>query len=106
MLNAAIGDDAFRDGLRIYLNKFAFKNTQTSDLWDALSETSGTDVAKMMDAWLVDSRWGSRLVDCSQVADVKVALVLTLGRCICFCPRWPLPFAQGDQDRLPRCESE
>lgn len=53
MLNAAIGDDAFRDGLRIYLNKFAFKNTQTSDLWDALSETSGTDVAKMMDAWSV-----------------------------------------------------
>jgi aminopeptidase N len=52
MLNAAIGDEAFRTGLQAYLRKFSFQNTVSRDLWDALSESSGTDVGALMGAWV------------------------------------------------------
>jgi aminopeptidase N len=48
MLNAAIGEVAFRKGLQSYLKKFSFQNTLSADLWTAFSEASGTDVTAMM----------------------------------------------------------
>jgi aminopeptidase N len=51
MLNSAIGEDAFRQGLQAYLKKFAYQNTFSKDLWACFSEASGTDVASMMSAW-------------------------------------------------------
>jgi aminopeptidase N len=36
MLNAYIGQDAFRDGVRRYMNRFAFGNTVDTDLWSIM----------------------------------------------------------------------
>lgn len=52
MLRRWLGDDDFRTGLKIYFEKHQYGNTIGRDLWDALSETSGKDVAAFMDAWL------------------------------------------------------
>ena len=52
MLADFLGEIPFRDGLRKYLNKYQYKNAQTSDLWDSLSEVSGKNVAEMMDSWI------------------------------------------------------
>lgn len=54
-LASYIGDTAFRDGLRYYLKKHSYKNTQTVHLWEAFEKQSSKsgkkNITKMMDAW-------------------------------------------------------
>ncbi len=52
MLEQHIGADVFRDGVRRYLKTHAYKNTETTDLWDALEAASGEPVRAMMDGWI------------------------------------------------------
>jgi aminopeptidase 2 len=51
MLSKYLGEETFMEGIRRYLKKHAYGNTETSDLWAALSEASGKDVVKVMDIW-------------------------------------------------------
>jgi puromycin-sensitive aminopeptidase len=51
MLAEYLGEKNFRDGLRHYLKKHAYGNTETADLWNALAKVSGKPVAKMMANW-------------------------------------------------------
>jgi aminopeptidase 2 len=51
MISKYLGEDVFMEGIRRYLKKHAFGNTQTGDLWAALSDASGKDVEKVMDIW-------------------------------------------------------
>jgi puromycin-sensitive aminopeptidase len=51
MLEQYLSPDAFRDGLRIYLNRHKYNNARTRDLWNALGEASGQPVAEIMDTW-------------------------------------------------------
>lgn len=51
MLHHYIGDDDFRKGMNIYLTRHQYRNTQTDDLWAALSEASGKPVASVMSTW-------------------------------------------------------
>ena len=41
MLEQYLGEEQFRGGVGHYLRTHAYGNTETSDLWDALEETSG-----------------------------------------------------------------
>ncbi len=52
MLEQYLGAERFRDGIRRYLTVHAHGNTETSDLWDALEETSGEPVRQIMDSWI------------------------------------------------------
>ena len=36
MLEQYLGAEEFRNGIRLYLKKHEYANTETSDLWDAL----------------------------------------------------------------------
>ncbi|MCW2267045.1 aminopeptidase N [Gluconobacter cerinus] len=47
MLEGWLGEDKFRDGMRAYMKAHAFGNATSQDLWNALSSTSGEDVAKV-----------------------------------------------------------
>ncbi|KAL6453598.1 APE2 Aminopeptidase 2 [Candida maltosa Xu316] len=51
MISKWLGEDVFIKGVSNYLKKHKWGNTQTSDLWDSLSEASGKDVVKVMDIW-------------------------------------------------------
>lgn len=51
MISKYLGEDVFIDGVRRYIKKHAWGNTQTGDLWAALSEASGKDVPHVMDIW-------------------------------------------------------
>jgi aminopeptidase N len=51
MLAQYLGPDIFRDGLRYYLKKYSYKNTDTVDLWDALEFISHKPVKNFMNAW-------------------------------------------------------
>lgn len=51
MISKYLGEDVFMEGIRQYLKKHAYGNTQTGDLWAALSAASGKDLAQTMDIW-------------------------------------------------------
>lgn len=51
MLKGYLGDEAFRDGLRLYLKRHAYGNTESTDLWAAWEEASKKPVGEFMGAW-------------------------------------------------------
>ncbi|KAJ6784883.1 hypothetical protein PWT90_00903 [Aphanocladium album] len=51
MISVHLGEDVFLRGVRDYLQKFAYKNTTTDDLWNCLSEASGKPVTELMAPW-------------------------------------------------------
>ncbi|KAF8461376.1 peptidase family M1-domain-containing protein [Kalaharituber pfeilii] len=51
MISKYLGEDVFMEGIRRYLKKHAYGNTQTKDLWASLSDASGKDVGVIMDIW-------------------------------------------------------
>ena len=51
MLADYLGEENFRDGLRHYLKKHSYKNTETLDLWQAFEKVANKPVAKMMNTW-------------------------------------------------------
>ena len=53
MLEQYLGEETFRDGIRHYLVTHSYANTVTTDLWDALEETSGQPVRAMMNTWIL-----------------------------------------------------
>jgi puromycin-sensitive aminopeptidase len=53
MLEQHIGAEVFRRGVRTYLERHAYANTVTSDLWDALEGASGAPVRDVMDTFIL-----------------------------------------------------
>lgn len=67
MVEGVLGKDKFREGLRLYMQRHAYGNTQTADLWAAWTAVSSTNVAELMASWtqqmgypylkVVDEKW-------------------------------------------------
>jgi aminopeptidase N len=55
MLHDYLGAKDFRDGLRVYLKRHAYDNTDTVDLWAAWEEASGKPVKAFMSKWTQQS---------------------------------------------------
>jgi puromycin-sensitive aminopeptidase len=105
MLEQWLGPERFRDGIRRYLGKHAYGNTETHDLWDALEEETGEPVRRIMDAWIFQRGYPA----------ISVALDgdrvrFTQRRYVPATPdddtTWPVPLmvrqVAGDQERLDR----
>lgn len=67
MLQAYIGDDAMRTGLKHYFTQHQYMNTQADDLWASLSKASGKDISSFMHAWMTQP--GFPIVTASQNGD-------------------------------------
>jgi puromycin-sensitive aminopeptidase len=52
MLEQYIGPKVFQKGVRLYLNRFQFANTETEDLWAALRDVSEEPVGEIMKPWI------------------------------------------------------
>ena len=52
-LNYFLGEENFRDGLRMYLKQHAYANAQWSDLVDAFARTGKKDVQAWAKAWIL-----------------------------------------------------
>ena len=52
MLEHFLGEEPFRQGLHLYLNKHKYGNARTQDLWDSLEDASGQPVTTIMDTWV------------------------------------------------------
>ena len=53
MLEQYLGEEPFRLGVKHYLESHAFANAETTDLWDAIEESTGAPVRKLMDGWIL-----------------------------------------------------
>ncbi len=54
MMEAYLGETAFRDGIRLYMKQNAYSNTTSANLYAALGATSHQDVAAFAKAWTLD----------------------------------------------------
>jgi puromycin-sensitive aminopeptidase len=52
MLEQYLGAEAFRDGIRVYLQRHQYANAETTDLWDALEKSTEQPVRTLMDSWI------------------------------------------------------
>lgn len=52
MLEQYLGAEAFRDGIRLYLGRHQYGNAETTDLWDALEDSTKQPVRALMDSWI------------------------------------------------------
>ncbi len=52
MLEQYLGADEFRSGVRAYLAKHAYGNTENTDLWDAIEAATSEPARRIMDAWI------------------------------------------------------
>ncbi|HLM64969.1 MAG TPA: M1 family metallopeptidase [Acidimicrobiales bacterium] len=52
MLEQYLGAERFRQGIRRYMARHQFGNTETSDLWDALEEETGEPVRRIAESWI------------------------------------------------------
>lgn len=52
MLEQYLGEDPFREGIRHYMVTHQLGNAETTDLWDALEETTSEPVRQIMDSWI------------------------------------------------------
>jgi puromycin-sensitive aminopeptidase len=66
MLEQYLGDERFREGIRLYLKRHAYANAETTDLWDALEESSHEPVRLLMDGWIFQA--GYPLINVSRDA--------------------------------------
>ncbi len=52
MLQQYLQPEVFRRGIALYLSKHKYANTETTDLWDAIEESSKQPVREIMDSWI------------------------------------------------------
>jgi puromycin-sensitive aminopeptidase len=105
MLEQWLGAERFRDGIRRYLAKHAYGNTETHDLWDALEEETGEPVRRTMDAWIFQRGYPAISVSLEGDA-VRFAQRRFLPSRDDDDTTWPVPLtvrqAAGDQERVDR----
>ncbi|XP_016983774.2 aminopeptidase Ey-like [Drosophila rhopaloa] len=63
MMHLFLGDEAFRSGLKSYLERFAYKNAEQDDLWESLTQAAhktgalakNFDIKTIMDSWTLQT---------------------------------------------------
>ena len=75
-LERIVGEDSFREGIQVYLDRFRFSNATWSDLIEILDERSETDLAVWSRTWVEES---GRPVIRTEVQTDSDGSVATLG---------------------------
>ncbi|HEY2145803.1 MAG TPA: M1 family aminopeptidase, partial [Steroidobacteraceae bacterium] len=78
MLEAYIGDDVFRGGIRSYIKSRAYSNATAADLWIALGGASGKNVAAISANWI--EKPGFPLVSVAASCDASGKRSVTLNQ--------------------------
>jgi aminopeptidase N len=52
MVEAYLGEDVFRQGIRAYMKSHAYSNATAADLWNALQSASGKNVPAVASQWI------------------------------------------------------
>ncbi len=78
MLEAYIGEDVFRQGIRNYIQSRAYSNAAAADLWNALSHASGKKVSAVAAPWV--EKPGFPLVSVTAACDASGNRSVTLSQ--------------------------
>ncbi len=78
MLEAYLGPDLFRDGIRSFMKAHAYSNATTADLWNALSTAGGRDVGVIASSWAAQP--GFPLVSVTARCDAEGLRTITLSQ--------------------------
>ncbi|MDB5754162.1 MAG: aminopeptidase [Massilia sp.] len=78
MLEAYIGPETFRDGIRAYMKARAYSNATSADLWNALGAASGRDIGALANIWIEQP--GFPLVSVAANCDAQGARTITLSQ--------------------------
>jgi aminopeptidase N len=78
MFEAYLGPDVFRDGIRRYMQEFAFSNATTHNLWDALSAAGNQDIGAIVAGWTEQP--GFPLVSVAASCDAAGARTIALSQ--------------------------
>lgn len=100
MLQAYIGTDALRKGLKAYFEAHKYGNTSADDLWNALGAASGKDIASFMHAWMTQP--GFPVVSATK-SDATVTLEqkqFFIGPSVDADRTWPIPL-HGASTEIP-----
>jgi puromycin-sensitive aminopeptidase len=68
MIEAWLGEDAFRDGIRLYMQRHKEANATADDLWGALAQSSGQPILELANGWI--RQVGYPLVELSERSGV------------------------------------
>ena len=96
MIEGYLGEETFREGVRIYLRRHRENNASADDFWKALDEASGQDVTTIMNTWIKES--GHPIVSAA-VRSISGGLELDLSQTRYYSDRdaaasserWPVP---------------
>ena len=94
MIEGWLGEERFREGIRLYMRRHGKGNTVADDLWNALAESSGQPVTELANAWirqggfpLVRAERAGRTVRLSQRRFLSDPAAMAKGEGT----RWPVP---------------
>jgi aminopeptidase N len=76
MLEAYLGEDVFRQGIRAYMKSHAYSNATAADLWNALKSASGKKVPEIAADWI--EKPGFPLVKVTAACDASGSRSVTL----------------------------
>jgi len=99
MLEAYLGEEPFRKGMRAYMARHQYANTTSADLWAAMEAASRKPVARLADAWTTQP--GFPLLGVTQTCDNgKRKVTLTQEQFRLDAPAteqrlWPVPVQLG-----------
>ena len=105
MLESYLGEEVFRSGVRIYLDRHKWANATAADFWAALDQASGRDVTALASAWITEP--GHPVVRCTvRETDTGLTVGLTQERFFAdpgaapTAQLWPIPmvFRYGSAD--------
>jgi aminopeptidase N len=75
MLRSLIGDEDFKNSLRVYLDLFKFKTAETDDLRKIFEENSGKSLEEFFDQWIFQAghpELNSRLSANNSIINIKI----------------------------------
>ncbi len=101
MLERYIGAEQFREGIRLYLRRHSYGNTDTADLWAALEESSGEPVSLIMDTWLHQGGYPFVEAQLQQAADLGASAVALTQVPFMFSPEPHANSAIGSMWKVP-----
>ncbi len=100
MLEQFLGEETFRNGIRIYLTRHAYANTVTKDLWLSLEEVSGQPVGEIMDTWIRQGGFPLVRVDGSSISQEPFSYRPAMGTSA-IGEQWKIPLAVRSLDGGP-----
>jgi puromycin-sensitive aminopeptidase len=71
MIEHYLGADTFRDGVRRYMERHREGNAVAADLWRALAEASGKDVARVAQAWIAQPGFPLVSIDATKSVTIR-----------------------------------